>query len=145
METYYIHYDPDDMDDLIKISPFNLRKDIKSLEDGEIDSIAEELANELHIGINRSPTVSPGSFSPDRRVTWVKVRIDDIGRKKGKSNGYRCISLVDLYHRHAYILHIYRHGKGEDKDISKTAKNQLKTMVIQYSDELNKKISYEKD
>ena len=129
------------MADLLEKSPFSLKRDLKQLQNEEIDKIAEELANELHRGIPRPPTVASGFVTQDRRVAWVKVRIDDLGRKKGKSNGYRCISLVDLYHRHAFILHIYRHGRGEDKDISDAAQNQLKDMVKQYSDELNKMIS----
>lgn len=145
MEKYYIHYDPDEMEDLVKISPFSLKKDLKQLEENEMDSMAEELANELHKGTNRPPAVAPGFITSDRRVAWVKVRIDDFGRKKGKSNGYRCISLVDLYNKHAFVLHVYRHGRGEDKNISKAAQNALKDMVKQYSDDLNKIISQGED
>lgn len=145
MEKYYIHYDPDEMTDLVNISPFSLKKDLKRLRDNEIDEIAEELANELHVGINRPPTVVPVYFSSDRKAACVKVRVDDVGRNKGKSNGYRCISLVDIYNRHAYILHIYRHGSGEDKNISDIARNRLKEMVRQYSVELNKMISGRED
>ena len=36
----------------------------------------------------------------------------------------------------AYLLHIYRHGHGEDRDISRTAENQLKNMVDEYSQAL---------
>ena len=58
-------------------------------------------------------------------------------RDAGKSNGYRCIMLVDTLNRHAFLLHIYRHGHGEDKNIDKKSENQLKKLVDEYSKALN--------
>ena len=70
------------------------------------------------------------------KVSCAKIRTMDIEREVGKSNGYRCIVLADNINKCAFLLHVYRHGHGEDENISHSDKNKLKKLVKEYSDSL---------
>lgn len=135
MSKFAVHYDPDSMDGIADKSPFNLKKDIKDISLQELDAIAEEIANELIQGYNHKPVIIEYITQP-RDAAWAKIRTMDIKRGAGKSNGYRCILLLDLINEHAFLLHIYRHGHGEDKNISKKEKSHLKALVDEYSKSL---------
>ena len=124
------------MQELLQKTPFNLKKDLKDMSDELIQEIAEEIANELQQGIDHPPSIVAPFVDKERKAAWVKVRIVDVQRESGKSNGYRCIALVDMINRHAFLLHLYRHGHGEDKDISKKDKNKLKALVQEYANSL---------
>ena len=54
------------------------------------------------------------------------------GVTQEKSNGYRCIVLVDYVHSSAFLLHIYRHAHGEAENISRSDRNQLDGLVDEY-------------
>lgn len=47
-----------------------------------------------------------------------KIRVLDVARDAGKSNGYRCIVLVDYVNNAVFLLHLYRHGHGESDNIT---------------------------
>lgn len=138
MSKFAVHCCPDDeaMQELLQKTPFNLKKDLKGMSDELIKEIAEELGNELQHGIDHPPSLVAPFVGKGRKAAWVKVRILDVQRESGKSNGYRCIALVDMINRHAFLLHLYRHGHGEDKNISKKDKNKLKALVEEYVDSL---------
>lgn len=125
------------MENLNTLSPFNLKKDLKKISPECILSISEEIAHELIIGPNRPPNVIAKYWGKHNAAAWVKIKIVDVEREAGKSNGYRCIVLVDTLNRHAYLLHVYRHGHGEDKNIDKKSENKLRELVDEYSRALN--------
>ena len=135
MRGFSVHYDPDALEGLSHISPFNLKNDIKTskITIKELEQIAEELANELMQIADQHKNSSFEYITRGRDAAWIKIRISDSKRQAGKSNGYRSILLVDLFNRHAFILHIYRHGHGEDKNISQNEKNKLRDLVDKYS------------
>ena len=136
MSTYNVHYDPEEMEELNTLSPFNLKKDLKEISAETILYISEEIAHELLNGLNR-PNVIAKYWGKRNAAAWVKIKTLDVERDAGKSNGYRCIMLVDTLNRHAFLLHIYRHGHGEDKNIDKKSENQLRKLVDEYSKALN--------
>ena len=125
------------MDELIKRSPFNLKKDLKEISKESIQSISEEIANELLKGINRPPTTVVRYLAKLKNAAWVKIKTIDVKRDVGKSNGYRCVLLVDTFNKHAFLLHLYRHGHGEDEDIDRKSENKLKRLVDEYSEALS--------
>lgn len=137
MSTYNVHYDPEEMEELNTLSPFNLKKDLKEISAETILYISEEIAHELLNGLNRPPNVIAKYWGKRNAAVWVKIKTLDVERDAGKSNGYRCIMLVDTLNRHAFLLHIYRHGHGEDKNIDKKSENQLRKLVDEYSKALN--------
>ena len=124
------------MQDLCELSPFNLKKDLKSISEEELCSICEEIGNELIYGVNHPPTVALLYRGDSQKTSCVKIRTMDIKRNKGKSSGYRCIALVDAKMNSAFLLHLYRHGHGEDKNISKSEMNQLKKLVDEYTESM---------
>ena len=136
MNSFAVYFDPDGIDELEKYSPFNLRRDIRKtgMSDDELESVAQIIADELYYGIHRPPTTV--RLFENRRSACVKVRTVDVKRDSGKSNGYRCILLVDQLNFRAFLLHIYRHGHGEDKNISNAENNQLKKLVKKYNEDL---------
>lgn len=136
MSKYSVHFDPAEMEDLNRLSPFNLDKDLKGMSEETIVSISEEIANELKNGINKPPTLVLRYLAKLKNAAWVKIKTVDVERDAGKSNGYRCIVLVDIINKHAYLLHLYRHAHGEDKDIDQKSQNKLKKLVEEYSNAL---------
>lgn len=138
MSKFAVHCCPDDeaMQELLRKTPFNLKKDLKGMSDELIQEIAEEIANELYYGINRPPNVVARFIGKRGKAAWVKIKTVDVQRDSGKSNGYRCIALVDTINKHAFLLHVYRHAHGEDKNIDKKAENALKLLVEEYVDSL---------
>lgn len=139
MDKFYVHCFPDDdaMEELLSKTPFNLKKDLKEIPEDVIKDIGEEIAGELHEHINRPPNLIAKYIGIGRKAAWVKIKTLDVQREAGKSNGYRCITLVDMINRHAYLLHLYRHGHGEDKNISKSDEKTLKKLVDEYTKSLN--------
>ena len=138
MNHFVVYYDPDGIDHLKQYSPFNLRKDIKEagMSFDELEEISKHIGDELYYGIHRPPTLV--RLFENGKAACVKVKTVDVKRDSGKSNGYRCILLVDQVNFRAFLLHIYRHGHGEDKNISKTENNQLKKLVEKYTKDLEK-------
>lgn len=139
MDKFYVHCFPDDeaMEELLKKTPFNLKKDLKGMSENLILDIGVEIANELHYSIDRPPNLVARYFGKDRKAAWVKIKVVDVQRDAGKSNGYRCITLVDTINRHAFLLHLYRHGHGEDKNISRSEEKTLNKLVDEYTESLN--------
>lgn len=137
MGKYNVHYDPEEMEQLNALSPFNLKKDLKEISLDSLLFISEEIAQELLNGLNRPPNVIAKYWGKHNVAAWVKIKTLDVERDSGKSNGYRCIMLVDTLNRHAFLLHIYRHGHGEDKNIDKKSENELRKLVDEYSKALN--------
>lgn len=132
MKIYRVYCNPEGMEELCSRSPFNLKKDLKHIRDEELKEICEEVANELKQGEDHPPIVSPMYWTPTRHTLYAKIRTMDVGRDAGKSNGYRCIALVDAKHQLAFILHIYRHGHGEDKTIDFKATKRLRALADEY-------------
>ena len=97
-----------------------------------MDRIAEELGNEIHAGIERPPTTTALYWGKGRKATYAKIRVLDVVRDAGKSNGYRCIVLVDYVNNAAFLLHLYRHEHGEKDNISRSDKNTLRKLVDEY-------------
>lgn len=139
MGKYSVHACPEELVELK--TPFNLKNDLKGISNDKRDSIAEEIANELIQGLNRPPSSVIVYWAKTHDVAWIKIRIGDSDREAGKSNGYRCILLVDEINKHAFLLHIYRHAHGEDKEISQASKNALKNLVDDYSNSLENMIN----
>ena len=139
MDKFAVHYSPDDeaMEELLSRTPFNLKKDLKGMSDELIQEIAEEIANELHHNIESRLNSIAGFIGKGRKAAWVKIRVVDVQRDAGKSHGYRCIALVDMFNRHAFLLHLYRHAHGERDNISDREKNKLKALVEEYTESLN--------
>ncbi len=137
MTTYRIYYDPEGMQELCALSPFNLKNDLKNISEEELNSILEELANELQKNGAPPPAIVPLYWGIGRKAGYGKIRVVDVGRSAGKSNGYRCIALFDIDNKFVFLLHVYRHGHGEDKNISQKDKNKLRNLVDQYIESMN--------
>lgn len=120
-----------------KYSPFNLNKDIKAqeLKEKDLNNIAIELADMIKGGYMR-PTCTAFNWNSAHTINLTKVRIEDVTRQKGKSNGYRCIVLVDELNNYIYLLHIYRHSHGEKENISKSEENELKYLLKVYEESI---------
>ena len=131
---YSIYTDANAIQEGFPDSPFNLKKDIKDIDTEDLNVIFETIPNMLKAhGINSPPSIAREYLTEDRRVAWLKIRIEDEVRKKGKSNGYRCIALVDISNCRIFPLHLYRHSHGESDNISKAASNQLRKIVDEYN------------
>ena len=124
MRTFRVYYDPATLEELCRRTPYNLKKDLKNID--------EELANEIYLGLDRPPTAVSLHWGRKRQATCAKIRVVDVRRDAGKSNGYRCIVLVDYVHSSAFLLHIYRHAHGEAENISRSDRNQLDGLVDEY-------------
>lgn len=120
-----------------QFSPYNVLKDVKEhkISQSMLEYIAENIADELRRGWER-PACEAIYWGEFRTANYSKIRVEDRERKGGKSNGYRCIVLVDKINNFAFILHIYRHGHGEADNISAKDKNKLKALVDEYIQEL---------
>lgn len=136
MAKFSIYYTPEEIEELCRLSPFNLKKDLKAIDKAEIDRIAEEIGNEVYNGIERPPTTVALYWAKGRKAAYAKVRAIDVGRKSGKSGGYRCIVLVDYINNAIFLLHIYRHGHGEGDDILDTDNKKLRKLVDAYVEAL---------
>ena len=134
MSKFSVYYDPDGMEEICKRSPFNLKKDLKNISDEEIKRIARNVADELYLGAERPPVTSVMYWGLGRKAAYGKIRTVDVEHSDGKSNGYRCITLVDMVNHCAFLLHVYKHGK--DDIISQKDKNQLKKLVNEYVESL---------
>lgn len=137
MATYRVYCDPDGMEELCALSPFNLKKDLKGISQDDRYFIQEEIGNSLRYGVNNPPSVVTRYWGKRKRALYSKIRVMDIARASGKSNGYRCIVLVDLENLFAFILHVYRHGHGEDKNISDKDEKMLRKLVDEYENAMN--------
>lgn len=137
MTTYRVFCDPDGMQELCALSPFNLKNDLKGITKDELEDILEEIGNELRYSVNHPPTVIARYWGKGRRALYSKIRVMDVARFAGKSNGYRCIVLIDLENNYAFVLHIYRHAHGEDKNISRKEENMLRILVDEYVNSMN--------
>lgn len=132
---YSVICEADIIDDQFGVlSPFNLTKDTKDITDEELNDIAINIANELRMGTRGKTYITMYVCQQDNLINYSKIRCEDSTRKKGKSNGYRCIVLVDGKSHTGFILHIYRHGKGAD-NITHKEQNALKKLVEQYTKE----------
>lgn len=134
---YSVVIDPERIDEELKgLSPFNLANDIKAIKKDfpqfKLERIAEEIANEIMIGPHNSTYVVLYICKSDKNINYSKIRTEDSERKKGKSNGYRAIVLIDHNNRYAILLHIYRHGHGPDS-LSKKEKNIVEKLIEEYS------------
>lgn len=136
MGKFTVYCDPIGMEELCNLSPYNLKKDLKSIKNEELDQILEDVANELYQGVDRPPASSMIYWHNQRKAGYAKIRTVDVRCDDGKSNGYRCITLVDIINHRAFVLHIYKHGKGKDDNISNAAKNQLRKLVDEYVNSL---------
>ena len=128
-----VYCDPAGLEELHSRTPYNLRKDLKDIDDDTIAQIAEELGNEIKEGLNRPPTAVALRWGKNRKAACAKIRTVDVARDSGKSGGYRCIVLVDYVNNSAFLLHLYRHGHGENDNIDRKSRNMLDKLVDEYS------------
>lgn len=139
---FSVYFDPDDYEEIWRKSPFNYKKDIKAFSDDELIKLANELADEILQGIERPPISAALHWSIGRKAASAKIRTVTLNQNEGKSDGYRCIVLVDYVNNAAFILHIYRHDKQTDQEVrrilQKKGKGSLKQLVDEYSSSLNK-------
>ena len=138
---YSVVVDPEVVDEVLNgLSPFNLSNDIKNIKKEvhrfSLEDIAEEVANEIMCGPHGKTYCIIYVCKQDHNINYSKIRTDDFERKKGKSNGYRVIVLIDHNSKYAFILHIYRHGTGPD-NLSNKERNALEQVVEEYSNSLN--------
>lgn len=136
MEKFCVYYDPVALEELGKYTPYNLKKDIKDIDEETLADIAKDIADEIYQGLDRPPTAVALRWSKKRQAACAKIRVVDVDRDAGKSNGYRSIVLVDYVHNSAFLLHLYRHGHGEDENISKSDRNMLNKLVEEYAQSL---------
>lgn len=136
MCKFNVSYDPDELKELWKKTPYNYKKDVKDISEDELKRIAEDVGNEIYNGLNRPPVANALYFGINRKAAYAKIRVIDTEHGFGKSSAYRCVVLVDYVNNHAYLLHIYRHGKGKDDNIDKKAKNKLRQLVDEYVESL---------
>lgn len=73
MSKFSVYCDPDGMEELCSLSPYNLRKDLKSIKSDELNRILENVANELHQGVQRPPASSMMYWSNDRKAAYGKI------------------------------------------------------------------------
>ena len=132
MSKFSVYYNPEDLEPLYSLSPYNLKRDIKTIDRTELDRIAEEIGNEVRNGINRPPATTALYWAINRKAAYEKIRVLDVARDAGKSNGYRCIVLVDYVNNAVFLLHLYRHGHGESDNISRKDQNTLRSLVDEY-------------
>ncbi|MBQ7820449.1 MAG: hypothetical protein IJ341_12220 [Bacteroidales bacterium] len=136
MSKFSVYCDPQGMKELCELSPYNLKKDLKPITEDELNRILEDVANELYQGVDRPPASSMLYWHRLRKAGYAKIRVVDIQHDDGKSNGYRCVTLVDMINHRAFVLHIYKHGKGKDDKITDKAAKQLRNLVDEYVDSL---------
>lgn len=136
MDKYFVYCDPDALEELCSRTPYNLKKDLKNIDETTLAKIAEDVANEVYYGIQRPPTIVSLRWSKKRQTACAKIRVVDVARDAGKSNGYRCIVLVDFVNHCIFLLHVYRHGHGEEENIDKKSQNMLDKLVDEYADSL---------
>ena len=132
MEKFSVYYDPEALEELCMRTPYNLKKDLKNIDEETIKDIALDIADEIHQGLDRPPTSTALRWSKKRQAACAKIRVVDVNRDAGKSNGYRAIVLIDYVHFSAFLLHLYRHGHGENDNISKKDRNMLDKLVDEY-------------
>ncbi len=130
MAKYNVFHDADAIDEAFSNSPFKLKKDVKDLSETELDDIAKCIGDELIQGFGRDACVLLYNKGQEYVLGFAKVRCGDKKHKKGKSNGYRCIVLVDSENELAYLLHIFTHSVKDN--ISKKETNRLKKLVDEY-------------
>lgn len=133
-----MYYDVDALAELWKKTTFNLKKDTKNIDEEELAKIAIAIAHEIENGIERPPVTAAIYWGKKRKAAYAKIRVMNEERDAGKSNGYRCIVLVDCVNNSAFLLHIYMHGKGADNELDMKAKNRLKKLVDEYIESLGK-------
>ncbi len=136
MAKYNIFYDADAIDEAFSNSPFRLKNDVKDLSETELAEIAKGIGDELVRGFGRKTCVLLYNKGQKYVLGFAKVRCGDEKHKKGKSNGYRCIVLVDSQNELAYLLHIFTHSVKDN--ISKKESNSLKKLVDEYIDSIGK-------
>lgn len=132
MYTFSVYCDPKGMKELCDLSPYNLKKDLKDIEEDELNSIMVNVANELCCGPHRPPVSSMMYWGKERKAAYGKIRVVDIKNDSGKSGGYRCVVLVDMMNYRGFILHIYKHGKKRDDDIGRDERKKLSRLVDEY-------------
>ena len=133
LDKISVYYDPAELEELYSRTPYNLKKDLKDIDEDTMVEIAEELANEIKEGLDRPPTAVALRWGLKRKVACAKIRTVDVARDSGKSGGYRCIVLVDYVNKSAFLLNIYRHGHGEKDNIDRKSQNKLNKLVDEYT------------
>ncbi len=136
MSKISVYYDVEKTAELWEKTTFNLRKDLKGINDDELKEIAEEIGHVIENGVDRPPITSAIYWGKKRKANYAKIRVADVKHDYGKSSGYRCIVLVDCVHNCAFLLHIYKHGQGKDDELTKEDKNKLRKLVDEYIESL---------
>lgn len=139
MATFNVYYDPVALEELSSRTPYNLKKDLKDIDEDTIAKIAEEIGNEIQKGLNRPPIAVALHWGRNRKAAYAKIRTVDVARDSGKSGGYRCIVLVDYVNTSAFLLHLYRHSHGESENIDRKSRNKLDKLVDEYAESLEER------
>lgn len=72
MSKFSVYYNPEDLEPLYSLSPYNLKRDIKTIDRSELDRIAEEIGNEVRNGINRPPATTALYWAINRKAAYAK-------------------------------------------------------------------------
>ena len=118
--------------------PFNIRKDLKEIED--IDDFKKNLLEAV-----ACPDCPPQRcciskiYIENKLIAFKKYRLTD--GKKGKSGGYRCIVLYDEFHQHddcviVMIIHVF--SKKISDDLKQKEKNYLNMALKRIEDSILK-------
>jgi len=115
-----------------KLSPFNLRRDCKSVSSKELKEICEELSDTIYKG-NKPPTCTclHRSRNNGRNICALKIRVSDPKSKKGKSGGYRCVILMDEEKQTGILLTLFR--KVDRQDLTQIEKKNVCKLVEIYA------------
>ena len=73
MGTFRVYYDPAALEELCRRTPYNLKKDLKNIDEQTRQEIAEELANEIYLGLDRPPTAVSLHWGRKRQATCAKI------------------------------------------------------------------------
>ena len=65
-----------------------------------------------------------------KKYQFSKIRIDDVLDNKGKSSGFKFITLVDTLNSRCVLLHIYKHPAKDN--ITNKQKSKLKSILELY-------------
>lgn len=136
MNNIVVSCDAEVIEEVFKTSPYNLKNDIRDLTETQIKKIETAVGEEIMHGFGRNECALLYKIGTKLFVGYAKIRCGDEKRNVGKSNGYRCIVIVDKYNNCAFILHVYTHAKKDN--LSHKEKNSLRKIVDEYYESIGK-------
>ena len=96
MGTFRVYYDPAALEELCRRTPYNLKKDLKNIDEQTRQEIAEELANEIYLGWTvhrlRSPFI--GAESDRLPVLRLGSWMSGVTQESQMATGASCWSIM---------------------------------------------------